>query len=395
MNSSKKKSLVIVSRTFPPFMVGSSILLANLFESYKGNLQAIACWQYEAKSDSSFKAPCTTYYLKMPFTLLQRVYDRFQHQLIGLSRIYIKRRLKSIQPDLVFLVYPSGPFLVAAYQACKALGIPYMIQMHDLWEENFAEGHVNRALAEKWEKSILKNANKRFSMTKIQQKHYHNKYGFDIELLPHTIKPERISDSLEFLKLRRAELKDQSSNEVTVAYTGNVSHKMNLDAIQQFVKVVDLLPSNFIIKMFVSFTEEQCKKIDIYHNRITYDWLPMDEVQEVMRTADILFLPLSFKNAAMDEVKTVYATKTLDYLISGTPILVYSPDESFHTVSAKEDGWGFVVNEDSPEAIFAGITQLVKDKALASKIVDAAFEEANRRNASKYAQWLLDYVNNN
>ena len=382
----------MISRTFPPFTVGSAILMSNFFRSYKGNLNAIACWQYEAKQDPAFEPPCETVYLKMPFALLQRVYDKFQYRLIGLTRYFIKRRIKNLRPSCVFLVFPNAPFLIAAYQICKELNISYLIQMHDLWEENYAANHPVGALARKWEKRIFEDAERRFSMTSIQQKHYIEKYKLEVEVLPHTIVPARIEE----LKTRIANTLTEEkgiTTSPTVVYTGNISHKMNLDALQQFVAAVDLLPAHYEVKMFVSFTVDQCKELKLYNPRIKYDWLPMEGVQAQMRSAAVLFLPLSFKNAAMDEVKTVYATKTLDYLVSGVPMLVYSPSDSFHTVSAKEGGWGHVVEEDAPEAIAKGIQELVENKALAQKIVGEAINEAKRRSASKYALQLEEIVN--
>ena len=50
----------------------------------------------------------------------------------------------------------------------------------------------------------------------------------------------------------------------------------------------------------------------------------------------------------MDEVRTVFSTKILEYLVSGRPIVVFAPEGSYHAESAKKNGWGYVVTEDSP-----------------------------------------------
>ena len=378
-----QNSLMIISRSFPPFVVGSSILMSNLFDSYKGEAKALACWQYQTKIDSGFAAPCETFYLKMPSVFLQRVFDRFQHRLLFLNRLFIRNQIKEHQPDLAFLVYPNASFLVAAYQVCQSLKIPYVLQMHDLWEENYSADHPRGVLARKWEEQIFKNALQRYSMTEIQQNHYQKKYKLPIELLPHTIRPERIESGLAHWQ-KRQESSDAPSS-FTIVYTGNISSAMNLDAIKQLVRAVDMLPEEIKVKMFVNFNEQQCRDLEVYHERIQYDWLPMSQVQEEMREADALFLPLSFKNASMDEVKTVYATKTLDYLVSGTPILVFSPSDSFHSISAKNKGWGHVVCEDSPEALVKGINQLRTEAGLRNSLVSAAFKEAEHRNAANYA----------
>jgi glycosyltransferase involved in cell wall biosynthesis len=367
-------------------VIGSPVLLANLFSQYKGPVSAIAGWQYGAKVDSAFEPPCHTIYLKMPGDFAQRVFDRFASKLLPFIKWFIKRQLKKEKPDAVLAVCPNGEFFISAYQACKDLGIPFMAHMHDLWEDNIPNNSPRKAMAKNWEPEILKNAHTVFCMTSVQQEFYLKKYGIKPELLPHTIRPLKIQDALGF------DIEKVNRSKKKIIYTGNVSEIMNLDAIRQFVQAIPLLPESYEIKMFVSFPEDYCKKIGLYHPRIKYDWLPIDEVMGEMQDANILFLPLSFKNAAMDEVKTVFATKTLDYLISGSPIFVFSPSDSFHSISAKKGGWGYVLDIDSPEAIAKGLIELAENGEMATTIVENARAEALNRNATIYAEELYKYV---
>ena len=92
-------------------------------------------------------------------------------------------------------------------------------------------------------------------------------------------------------------------------------------------------------------------------------------------------------------MKTVYATKTLEYLLSGTPILVFSPPYSFHSQDAKAKGWGLVVEEDAPEAIVKGIKELIADSELRRSVIINSIKEANNRDASTYADLLFRKVN--
>ena len=101
----------------------------------------------------------------------------------------------------------------------------------------------------------------------------------------------------------------------------------------------------------------------------------------------------------MDEVRTVFSTKLLEYLLSGRPIVVFAPNGSYHAESAKKNGWGYVVTEDSPAALAAAIVKVTTNDSLASKLVCGALKEARSRSARFHAeslqQWVLTDVRKN
>ena len=102
--------------------------------------------------------------------------------------------------------------------------------------------------------------------------------------------------------------------------------------------------------------------------------------------------PLSHKNCAMDEVRTVFSTKLLEYLVSGRPIIVFAPEDSYHAISASKHGWGYAVTEDSPVALAAAIEKVVRDENLAARLVHGALQEARSRSATRHAGRLLEWV---
>src|SRR5919106_1293362 len=64
--------LTVVAPGFPPQVMGSAILLANLLSDYRGHVRAIAGYEYYAKSDPMFLPPCPVKYLALP-----RIHPRF------------------------------------------------------------------------------------------------------------------------------------------------------------------------------------------------------------------------------------------------------------------------------------------------------------------------------
>ena len=383
-NLENSKVLTVISKTFPPLVIGSPILLDNLLSSYEGKLNAICGWSSDAKIDNDFLPPCEVSYLKMPFNFLQRVFDRYLFFFSPIIKFYIHRKLKKYKSDVVLAVMnPNPEFLVASYQICKKLNIPFMIHVHDLWEEN-AKTSRSKIFANKWEKIILEDCYKIFCTTERQIEWFSKKYGLRSVLLPHTIKDDDIKENSHI---------DHGSNEKNVVYTGNISHHMNLDIIQKFVKSIDYLPKTINIKFFTSWDIDECIKNKVFHERIEYSWLSSNQIKSEINKADALLLPLSFENCSNDEVKTVFSTKTLDYLISGVPIFVIAPKHSYHSISATKNGWGLVINDDNPKNIAGSLIDILYGDKNIKQIVKNAYKEANQRRSSIHATRLLAFVN--
>ncbi|MDA7665924.1 glycosyltransferase, partial [Verrucomicrobia bacterium] len=263
----------------------------------------------------------------------------------------------------------------------RKLQLPLLTQMHDLWYENTKLNSFSRALARKYEKVIFQYADKNFCMTSTQQDYFKKKYpDLTFDMLPHCV-PK--SEENYFRKTS-----DIEKNEYTILYTGNISRAMNLDALQQLLSCIKYLPKKYRIKMLVSLSEQECKNYNIYHEDIIYDWVSVEQSKKLIRKADLLFLPLSFNNCSTHEVRTVYATKTLDYLKSGTPILVFSPPESFHSMDASCKGWGYVVDKDDPEFLAQSIIKVLQNEPLKRNLVLKAQDEAKNRHPDFYCNYL-------
>jgi glycosyltransferase involved in cell wall biosynthesis len=375
------KALVITCRSFPPVVGGSQVLLTNLFRVYRGNVEAVAGWEYGSNVDWAFAPPCKTHYLRFRPPFLQRVMWRFTRVYFFFIKWFIYFKLRQIRPAVVFAACTAdGLFFTASFLACRKLKIPFWAHMHDLWLENTSPGNFEGRLAAKWEPIIFREADKIYCMTSSASEHYQQKYGRSSELLPHCISPElQVPDDLPVKTTKPAD-------EKLILYTGSVSHVMNLDALQAFVTAVDLLPPNYRVQMLIGGNVEWHKAEGIYRERISYGWVSVKESERLVRKADVLFLPLSFKTSFPDEVKTVFATKTLNYLTSGVPILVYSPPDSFHSLSASAAGWGYVVQQEGVELLAAKLQELANDPGLRQNIVQKALQEARRRDPHGWAQ---------
>jgi glycosyltransferase involved in cell wall biosynthesis len=293
--------------------------------------------------------------------------------------------LIKLETDVVLAAFPSEDFLVAAFFAARNLNLPFYVHMHDLWTENTTAGTPAARFAEKWEPVIFRNSTRVLCMTEAMQKHYEGKYGIKTELLPHCV---RAQDCLE----APAKIQPARMANPTVLFVGGVSAAMNLDALKVLAAASELLPEGYDLLYCTSSDLSTLKRLGIQSSRLRVKYVSRGEVQRLQSEAHVLVAPLSHKNCSIDEVRTVFSTKLLEYMISGRPIIVFAPRDSYHSEAASKNGWGYVVTEDSPVALAAAIVKVVNDEHLAARLVRGALREARARSAKNYADQLRAWI---
>jgi glycosyltransferase involved in cell wall biosynthesis len=388
MSADNGPTLTVVAPTFPPQVSGSAILLANLLSHYRGNVRAIAGHDYYSRSDPVFLTPCPTRYLALP-RILPRVYEglrrRFPMMLCCSLQRSIRRILAELGTNVVLGAFPYDIYLVATFLAARELRLPFYAYMHDLWMENMPEGTATARFAEKSEPVILRKSTRVFCMTEAMQKHYEKKYGIQTDLLPHSISEQ------EYLQAP-AGIRPPRMPKPTVLFVGSVSFQMNLDALKVLASASELLPPGYELLYCTSTDLATLKRLEIHSSRLQAKYVSRADVQRLQSEAHVLVAPLSHKNCSINEVRTVFSTKVLEYLVASRPIVVFAPEGSYHAESARKNGWGYVVTEDSPAALAAAIERVITDENLAAGLVRGALQEARSRNATPHAERLREWV---
>jgi glycosyltransferase involved in cell wall biosynthesis len=391
MKRQRGSLLTVVAQGWPPQVSGSAILLSNLLSEYSGEVNVLAGYDEYAKSDLAFEPPCFTVPLGIGSVvrLSPRLFSRLRRTVPGVvSRILqgsIYRALKKLGSDLVMAAYPHDIYLVATYLAVRRLGLPLYVHMHDLWMEVKPEGTTAARFAEQWEPIILKDATRVLCMTEAMQDHYQKKYNLATGLLPHSISEK------DFLTAAPG-LRAPQLPHPTVLFVGGVSAAMNMDALRVLAAASELLPKEYELLFCTQSDVATLKRDGIVSSRLRVQYVSRATAQHLQAQAHVLVAPLSHNNCAVHEVRTVFSTKLLEYLISGRPIVIFAPDDSYHAESARKNGWGYVVTTDSPAALAKAIERVATDEDLAGRLVEAALREARRRRANLHAKRLGEWV---
>jgi glycosyltransferase involved in cell wall biosynthesis len=75
-------------------------------------------------------------------------------------------------------------------------------------------------------------------------------------------------------------------------------------------------------------------------------------------------------------------TKAPEYMVSGTPIIIFAPGETTIVKYAEKEEWAMVIKEKSINAISESIKELVENKVLRQRIAQNAIRIAEKNHNS-------------
>jgi glycosyltransferase involved in cell wall biosynthesis len=297
---------------------------------------------------------------------------RLQHEIRGLAA---QRR-----PRAIFVNWPPSYYLLGAWLAARKLRLPLYVYMHSTWRETISsprdmiEGLASRCL----QRRVLRTARRVFFTTDAGEDLYRVRYGVDVYILKHCIPDADLANS---------SAATGGPVENVIHFVGSIYRVMNLDAMLNLVRALDLCHSGITLDGYTNHPESAAAS-GVRGTHVRLRFAPKAEVMAAQQRAAILFMPLAFRSVHPVEIRTVFPTKLLEYFVSGRPILVHAPPDSWTSRAARRDGWGEVVDQPDPGALAAAIDKLVRDPQRQRALVAAAFREARNRLASKVVQGL-------
>lgn len=104
--------------------------------------------------------------------------------------------------------------------------------------------------------------------------------------------------------------------------------------------------------------------------------IPHAEIPARLARADLLVLPLDFGKRAEDYARFSMPTKTVEYMASGTPTLVYAPAGNAVSRYAATQQWGYVVGRSSGADLTAGLRLLAENAGERERLAQRSVELA-------------------
>jgi len=386
---------LVISRSFPPHVSGSSTILGNLFRHFPRDNYVVLKERREP-IDTASQIDCTLFSCDLRFRGIYfggNLGDGYiQYLPIPFLTLKALKIIKQEKIDNIFSVYPSSAFFISSFFAHKIARKPLFVYMHDTWEEQtkhwqFKFNIIHRFIARIFEKMIFNSASKIFAISHALCDLYSKKHGIQVITLPHCIElPPNYS-------LNNAQVYEERKEPYKIVFTGSI-YGVNLAPIRMLANVINSL-LEVKVKLILCTPDVQyglrLQDWGIYGENIEARFATRAEALSLQREADILFLPLAFELSNI-ELQTAFPTKTLEYLISGTPILVCAPTNYYISKCAREGEWGLVVDSLDYQALKEGILLLLKDYKLRRKLVHNARKAAIAHDANVISKKLQEYL---
>jgi glycosyltransferase involved in cell wall biosynthesis len=402
---------------------GGGITLTSLFNGWDRDKLAVACSGYLLLDNIDTKV-CNTYYQlghkehkwRFPFNYLQRKYSsgllkfdekRIQNMTIPKSDLrvrlimnifypllrylglyhYIFRTelsedfrtwLDAFNPDVIYDQTASRDGILFCLAVHNYLKKPLIFHMMDDWPLIITDKGLFKKY---WQKKIDKEFRKLLDQTSVLMSISHEmaheykiRYNKDFITFHNTI-------DLEFWKQQQRKSYELSESP-TILYAGRIGLGIE-SSLELIVKAIEQVNEEFKISLkFILQTQEKPKWIDNYKSVEHKKFVSYNDLPKVFSETDFLLLPYDFSEKSVKYIKLSMPTKAPEYMVSGTPIIIFAPEVTAIVKYAKEDGWAEVITENKVSKISESIKQLIRDKELRQKIAQNAIRTAEKNHNS-------------
>lgn len=396
---------------------GGGITQANLFGGWDKDKIAVVCTDHMFNNLNT--EICDTYYLlgsqeykwAFPFNLLQRkvlsgmrkvkndynstgklpaktklrtrIIDNYFYpfiEYIGLfhcmSKIILSDKLRKwiddYGPDVIYAQAPSRETLLFCLLMQAYIKKPMVYHVMDDWPstisqkgpfKNFWHKKIDREL-----RALLDKATILLSISHDMALEYKSRYGKSFITFHNPIE-------IEFWKSNQRKNYELSATPVML-YAGRIGTGIE-SSLEFMAKAISQVNRQFNKSIqFILQTKDKPAWVENYQcvqhrPQVTYNELP-----KFFAEADFLYLPYDFNKESIRFVKYSMPTKAPEYMISGTPIIVFGPKETALVKDAVRNNWAKVVTENSVDKLAEAVNTLLNNNILRIRIAENAIKIA-------------------
>jgi len=385
------KRTLIINDVAPPVVQGGSILLGKLFKWFPESSIYIftgSCAK-QNKTDSSYALSCPRFLFPLPTYEKRGKWNRglfILLQLLCVSLIVLKGSylVKRYQIENIFAPVNRGIFFVSSFFISKLMNKRLFVYIPDIYE-GVIRTKVEKIIAAIFGKRIFNHASRVFVLNDFLYEYYKNKYHIMPVIIPTSV-------DLSLYKKQNIIFNEDGSKEKRIVFTGMI-YWAQLDAILSLVDIINNL-DKYKVKLFIysPFSQQHLNCLGIKGKNIIINYASADEIPSIQKSADILFLPLTFNPIFPLLTKTASPTKLAEYLAAEKPILIHAPSDCFLSYYARKEGFGYVVDKFDKNELKDALMRILEDKALQRKLTENAKRTVGVHDARVVSERLKYYL---
>lgn len=282
--------------------------------------------------------------------------------------------------EVIVVVFPDDIFLLTGYLLARLTRRPLYAYFHNA----YVEDPPSKRLAVWLQPRVFAAARHVFVMSEGMQRLYKRKFP-DLRCSPlvHSFNEPLAEPDDVILPPVHIPLR--------VALFGNVNAS-NADAAGRIAHLVQVT-ADVHLTLFSGTSRGYLEKLGFNGDRITIETVSRDVLLERLRENDIILLPHGFNGAiALEEIATIFPTRTIEALISQRPILAHLPRNCFLAEFLRRHECALVVDEPDLKMLSEALKQLRQDAELRVQLVRRALRAARQFKASIVASHLREVI---
>jgi glycosyltransferase involved in cell wall biosynthesis len=361
------KRLLYMCEYPPSTKGGAPIILRALLAGYDPKRLHILCDRtlYNAQTDLVKRSYLGCRHHTIPtFASLrfrpQRVFGPIADSINSLRIPLIVARGRKIISDEQIQAIVAVPwrceFAIAAYRLHVETGVPLFVFETDDWEE-MNTNLLPKVLTKKYHARILHEAQELWLTSPAMVRDFRRRFGVSGRFLFHFVDVDGFP----------AATGSSSSSELRLVYTGAIN-RMFWDCLESVCTAINsgIIIEGRVVTLTIYSSDCPAGFLGPY---VTWaGFISSENIPQVLSAADGLLVCVSFLHDRSIEplVRTSLYTKTVDYLASGTPVLVISP-----SYSGEADYFGkyvTLVSGCTPADLLGGFSQLLEGAAEIAEI---------------------------
>lgn len=283
-----------------------------------------------------------------------------------------KAWLDEYNPDIIYAQAASRSGILFCQAIEAYLKKPMIFHMMDDWPTMINSKGLFKSY---WDKRtdhafrrLLKHTTLFMTICEEMTSEYKLRYGKDSVPFHNTI-------DLDFWKKYQRKDYDLKKSP-TILYAGRIGLGIET-SLELIAKAIENI--NAELNMSVKFTLQTpevpgwIKNYDcVVHN----SFVPYSDLPKVFSESDFLILPYDFAPTAIKYIKLSMPTKAPEYMVTGSPILVFAPEETAIVKNASKYDWAQIITENNINAVSDGIKEMIENKALREKFAKNAIKMA-------------------
>jgi len=288
-----------------------------------------------------------------------------------ISSIHLSQKLKDwishFSPDLIYMQISNRESIIFADELINYLQVPSVIHMMDDWPSTIS---VRGILSQYWRRkidiefrSLLAETDLHLSISEAMSEEYLKRYARSFRAFHNPVEPECFKSA----PAREA----PANKKFKVLYIGRIG-KANKKTLDKFGRVISKHESKFAKVEFDVYTKDintqYARKLAKNSKVNMKAAVSHDEVPGLLKSADLLLLPLDFSGSAIKFSRLSMPTKASEYMMSGTPMLVLAPAETAISRFCEKNECGHCVLSSDTKDLSKAIDILLKDKQYRQKL---------------------------